>query len=168
MVSTAKFNKITHSYTHTYTHTFLLTNAPLCYPSLTFPAILYIFKLLFEKNYKNYLTIVVLITYILYIWYKYKQLMDPSTLVAINQESLKINWIYESKEVIDCLLGTHKYLTQIFPVYTFKLQPNSTCNLTNQIYYVNLTNLNKQKFQNAKFTSFYNFFFVLYLHPYIS
>lgn len=118
MVSTAKLNKITHSYTHTYTHTFLLTNAPLCYPSLTFPAILYIFKLLFEKNYKNYLTIVVLITYILYIWYKYKQLMDPSTLVAINQESLKINWIYESKEVIDCLLGTHKYLTQIFPVYT--------------------------------------------------
>lgn len=67
---------------------------------------------------KIYITIVVLITYVLYIWYKYKQLMDPSTLVAINQESLKINWIYESKEVIDCLLGTHKYLTQIFPVYT--------------------------------------------------
>lgn len=46
--------------------------------------------------------------------------MNTSTLVAINQESLKINWIYvyESKEIIDCLLGTHKYLTQIFPVYT--------------------------------------------------
>lgn len=44
--------------------------------------------------------------------------MDPSTLVAINQESLKINWIYESKEIIDCLLGTHKYLTQVFLVYS--------------------------------------------------
>lgn len=44
--------------------------------------------------------------------------MDPSTLVAINQKSLKKNWINESKEIIDCLLGTHKYLTQIFSVYT--------------------------------------------------
>lgn len=57
--------------------------------------------------------------------------MDPSTLVAINQESLKINWIYESKEVIDCLLGTHKYLTQIFPVYT--LSYNQIVHATNQI-----------------------------------
>lgn len=109
--------EIQQNYTHIHTHLFA-NKCSLCYPSLTFPAILYIFKLLFEKNFKKYLTIVVLIIYILYIWYKYKQLMDPSTLVAINQESLKINWIYESKEIIDCLLGTHKYLTQIFPVYT--------------------------------------------------